>query len=116
MVRLEESLWHRLLTALCCSCTPKWKKKKYQPFYVTALAEQREERQLLSCFAIPLFKVYFTDLESCTLIKPTTPNKCNNLVLNRACSHKTLAAPRDSSRPGSPNTYEQDAALEHSCK
>lgn len=25
-------------------------------------AEQREERQLFSCFAIPLFKVYFTDL------------------------------------------------------
>lgn len=79
-------------------------------------AEQREERQLFSWFAIPLFKVYFTDLESCTLAKPTTPNKFNNLVLNRACSHKTLATPRDSSRPGSPNTYVQDAALECGCK
>lgn len=34
-----------------------------------------------------------TDLESCTCTKPTTPNKSNNLMLNRVCNHKTLAAP-----------------------
>lgn len=79
-------------------------------------AEQREERQLLSCFAVPLFKYVFHRLSwRCALLKKTPPpasitTQCRTGHV--ATKHKLLhVVPLSRSI-----AYVQDVALERSCK